>query len=107
MAIGRCRSGGRLVLWGLRLAGEDLGQLGDVVAGEERLPLLALLAQPVDELRPQDVDLAVQDASLVGDLVLLLGELVDQLLELLVAEGTKIGKSVLHLAPWSRFLARV
>jgi hypothetical protein len=48
----------------------------------------------------QDVDLAVQDAPLVGDLVLLLGELVDQLLQLLVAEGTKIGKGVLHLAPW-------
>ena len=42
------------------------------------LAALVLLAQAVDELGAQDVDLAVQDPPLVGDLVLLLGELLDQ-----------------------------
>ena len=37
-----------------------------------------LVAQAVDQLGAQDVDLAVQDAPLVGDLGLLLGQLADE-----------------------------
>src|SRR5207342_58843 len=92
---------GGLVLGALRLAGEDLGQLRDVVAGDQRVTALALLAQAVDQLRAEDVDLAVQDAALVGDLVLFLRELVDQALQLFVAERAQIRKGVLHLAPSS------
>ena len=58
------------------------------------LALLVLLAQPVDQLRAQDVDLAVQDAPPVGDLLLLLGELLDQVLQLLVGEGSEIRECV-------------
>ena len=60
---------------------------------------LAFLAQAVDELGTEDVDLPVQHAPLVGDLVLLRREVVDQVLQLFVAEGTEIGKGVLHRAP--------
>jgi hypothetical protein len=95
-------SGGRVVLRPdglLGLAGEEVGQLGDVVAGDQRVAAFALVAQPIDELGTQDVDLAVQIPAFVGDLVLLGGELVDQVLQLFVAERTEIGKGVLHLAP--------
>ncbi len=83
----------------MRLAGEDVGQLRDVVAGDQRVATFVLVPQPVDQLGAQDVDLAVQDPPPVGDLVLLLGQLVDQLFQLFVAEGTEIGKGVLHLTP--------
>jgi hypothetical protein len=36
-----------------------------------------LLAQPVDELGTEDVDLAVEDATAVGDLDLVIGQLLD------------------------------
>ena len=73
MAIGSLRPQAAVVLRRavLRLAGQDLGQLRDVVPGDQRLAAFALVAQPVDQLGAQDVDLAVQDAALVGDLVLL------------------------------------
>jgi hypothetical protein len=77
-------------------------ELEDVVAGDERIAPLAFLAQAVDELGAQDVDFPVQDAPLVGDLVLLGREVVDHVLQLLVAEGPEIGKGVLHRAPNSR-----
>ena len=73
----------------------------DVVAGDQRVAAFPFLAQPVDQLGAEDVDLAVQDAPPVGDLVLLFGQVVDQVLQLLVAERTEIGKGVLHLAPSS------
>jgi hypothetical protein len=38
----------------LGLAGQDLGQLRDVVAREQAVAALALLAQAVDELGAQD-----------------------------------------------------
>ena len=59
-------------------SGEDVGQLLDVVAGDHRLAAVVLLAQAVDQLGAQDVDLAVQDPPPVGDLGLLLGQLPDQ-----------------------------
>src|SRR4051794_24008484 len=55
-----------------------------------------LLAQPVDELGAQDVDLAVEDAPAIGHLLLLVRELLDEVLELLVGERTEIGEGV-HL----------
>ena len=45
------------------LAHEDVGQLLHVGPGDDGLTFFALLAQAVDELSPQDVDLAVQDAA--------------------------------------------
>ena len=55
---------------------------------------LVLLAQAVDELGAQDVDLPVQDPALVGDVDLLLRELLDELLELLVGERAEVGERV-------------
>jgi hypothetical protein len=53
-----------------------------------------LLPKPVDELRPQDVDLAVEDPALVRNLLLLLRELLDEVLQLVVGERAEIGKRV-------------
>src|SRR3954447_12884676 len=82
----------------LRVAGrparEDVGELLDIVARDDLLAALMLLAQPVHELRAQDVDLAVEDAALVGDVDFLLLELLDQVLELLVGERAEIGERV-------------
>src|SRR3954468_4756525 len=75
-------------------AGEDVGQLLDVVARDDLLPALVLLSKAVDELRAQDVDLAVQDPALVGDVALFLGELLDEVLQLLVRERAEVGKGV-------------
>ena len=65
---------------------EDVGQPLDVGARDDLLATLMALAEAVDQLGPQDVDLAVQDATAVGDVDLLLGELLDEVLELLVRE---------------------
>src|SRR3954452_24130585 len=75
-------------------AGEDVGELLDVGARDHVLPALVLLAQAVDELGAQDVDLAVQDPPAIGDVHLVLGELPDQFLQLLVGERAEIGKGV-------------
>src|SRR5262245_59393728 len=84
------RLGGRVVL-----AGENLREATDVVALDHRLTFLAPVLEPVDELGTQDVDLAMQDAALVGDLLLLRGQALDQLLELLVAHRADVGKGLL------------
>src|SRR3954453_17627193 len=55
-----------------RPAGEDVGELLDVVARDDLLAALVLLAQTVDELGAQDVDLAVEDPALVRDVAFLL-----------------------------------
>ena len=55
-------------------------------AAEDVLDLVVASAQAVDELRAQDVDLAVEDPATVGDLLLLGAELLDQVLELLVGQ---------------------
>src|SRR5262245_32499411 len=75
-------------------AGEDVGQPLDVGARDDVLTTLVLLAQAVDQLGAQDVDLAVEDPAPVGHLLLLVRELLDEVLELLVREGAEIGKSV-------------
>src|SRR5437588_2385426 len=64
----------------------------DVGAADHGLALLALPPQAVHQLGAQDVDLAVENAALVGDLLLLLRQLVDEALELLVGESAEIGK---------------
>ena len=65
-------------------AGEDVGQPLHVRPGDHVLPLVVLLAQAVDQLGTQDVDLAVEDPALVRDVDLLLGELLDEVLLILV-----------------------
>src|SRR4051794_13894233 len=77
-----------------RPAGENVGELLDVVAGDDLLAALVLLAQAVDELGAQDVDLPVEDPPLVRDVDLLLRELLDEVLELLVGEGAEVGEGV-------------
>ena len=80
---------------GLRAAArEDVRELLDVGAGEDVLAALVLLAQAVDELGAQDVDLAVEDAALVADLELLLGQLLDQVLQLLIGQGAEVREGV-------------
>ena len=71
-----------LVQSGGELKIEDLGQRLDVHVREDAAP--ARLLQPGDELRAQDVELPVQQAPLVRDLVLLRLEVPDQVLELTV-----------------------
>src|SRR3954454_4536802 len=73
---------------------EDVGEAPDVVAGDHVLAALVLLAQAVDELRAEDVDLAVEDPPLVRDVDLLLGELLDEVLQLLVGERAEVGERV-------------
>ena len=58
--------------------------------------------QPVDELGAQDVDLAVQQAAPVGDLALLVGQLLDQVLELLVAHRPEVREMCLRTGCSSR-----
>ena len=67
-------------------ARKDVRELLDVRAGEDVLAALVLLAQAIHELGAQDVDLAVEDPALVGDLELFLGQLLNQVLQLLVVE---------------------
>ena len=50
------------------------------------------LLETGDELSAQDVDLPVQQPPLVGDLVLLLRQVVDELLEVVVRHGAEIGQ---------------
>src|SRR4051794_31799872 len=75
-------------------AREDVREPLDVGARDDVLAGLVLLAQAVDELRAEDVDLAVQDPPLVGDVDLFLRELLDEVLELLVRERAEIGEGV-------------
>ena len=72
------------------LAGQNFGELFDVFAGDRRLALFALRAHAVDELGAKDVDLAVKDAALIGDLALFVGELADQFLQLDVCERAEV-----------------
>src|SRR6185312_6087351 len=71
--------------WSRRsLPREDRGQPVDVHLVEDALAAGHLEAR--DELGAQDVDLAVEQAALVADLVLLLLEVVDQGLQLALRE---------------------
>jgi hypothetical protein len=75
-------------------SGEDVGQLLNVRAAEDCVAVRVLLPQAVHQLRAQRVDLAVEDAPLVGDLLLVLRELLDQLLELLIRESAEVWERV-------------
>ena len=77
-----------------RAAGEDVGQPLDVCAGDHVFAAFVLLAQPVDELGAEDVDLPVQDAPPVGHLLLLISELLDEVLELLIRERAEVRERV-------------
>src|ERR1700726_957987 len=70
------------------LPGEDLREGLDVDLVENAAALRLL--QPRDELRAQDVDLAVQDAPAVRDLLLFLRVLVDQTFEVGVGQCRKV-----------------
>src|SRR5204863_132171 len=54
---------GRLGLVAAGPAREDVRETLDVGAGDDVLPTFVLLAQPVDQLGAQDVDLPVEDAT--------------------------------------------
>ena len=79
-----------------RTTGEDVGQTLDVGAGDDIFAVFVPLAEAVDEFGTQDVDLAVEDPPTLGHLLLFISELLDEVLELLIGERTKIGEGV-HL----------
>ena len=62
----------------------------DVDLVEDALPLRLLETR--DELGAQDVDLPVQQAPLIRDLVLLTREVVDELLQVVVGQRGEIGQ---------------
>jgi len=70
--------------------GEDVGELLHVIARDHILTAVVLLAQAVDQLGTQNVDLAVQDAPAIGDVDLLLRELANQVFELYVRQRVSI-----------------
>src|ERR671936_2291201 len=72
------------------LAGEDLGQPVDVHLVEHALA--SRLLQPRLQLCAQKVDPAVENPPSVRDLLLLFGEVLDQLLEIVVGERVERGK---------------
>src|SRR3954452_16656613 len=80
------------------LAREDVRERLHVGAADHCLTLLALAAQAVHELRAKDVDLTVQDAPLIRHFLFLLGQLLDQILEVLIPERPEIRESV-HFNP--------
>ncbi len=82
--------GRRLVVGQLDAAREDVGEACDVVAGEDVVAALVLLAQAVDELSSEDVDLAVQNATAV-EISTSSSVSVDEVLQLLIGEGPEIG----------------
>src|SRR5262249_26981871 len=86
--------GAGLLAVGHRAAGEDVGQTLDVGTRDHVLARLMLFAQAIHELGAQDVDLAVQDPALVGDVDLLFGQLLDEVLELLIRERAEVRKRV-------------
>src|ERR1700726_4405936 len=89
----------------VRLAvGKDVRELLHVIARDQDLPALVLLAQAVDELGAQDVDLPVQDAPLVGDLGLFLGQLPDDVFQFDIRQGAEVGERVVHV--WALLLSR-
>ena len=57
-----------------------------------------LLAQAVDQLGAEDVDLPVEDPPLVGDVDLLLSQLLDEVLQLLVRQRAEVGEGVYVVA---------
>jgi len=69
-------------------------EAADVVTRDDLLAPLVLLAQAVDELRAEDVDLPVEDPPLVGDVDLFLGERLDEVLQLLVGKRAEVGEGV-------------
>src|SRR3954452_9333224 len=79
-------------------AGQDVGQALHVGARDDLLAALVTLAEAVDQLGAQDVDLAVQDAPAVGDVDFLFGELLDEVLQLLVRQRAKVRERV-HSGP--------
>src|SRR3954454_10742994 len=76
------------------LAAEDVCQLLHIGARDDGLALLASLAQPVHQLGAEYVDLAVEDPAPVGDFLLLPGQILDQVLQLLIRESPEIRESV-------------
>src|SRR5689334_8464129 len=76
------------------LAAEDVGELLHVGPRDDGLALLAAPAKAVHELGAEDVDLAVEDATAVGDLLLLARQFLDQVLQLLILECPEIRESV-------------
>src|SRR3954468_5357558 len=82
------------------LARQDVGQRVDVHVLEHGLA--ARLLEADDELRAEDVDLAVEDPPPVRDLLLLTRQLVDQSFQLGVGEAGKVGKRLQRTCPFGR-----
>src|SRR5688572_11409058 len=74
------------------LAREDLAQPLDVDLFGERL--LSLSLQPRTSFGSEHVDLAVQEAPLVGEVVLLSLQVGDQAMQVVVGQRREIGKDV-------------
>src|ERR1700693_2676595 len=82
----------------IRLAvGKDVRELLHVIARDQDLPALVLLAQAVDQLGAQDVDLPVQDAPLIGDLGLFLCQLGYDVFNFDIRRRAEVGERVFHL----------
>src|SRR6266550_110775 len=74
--------------WRRGFRGQDLGQRFNVDLVEHTLP--AGLLQARDELGPEEIDSRMEQTPLIGDLVLLTGEVVDQVLEIVVGEVREV-----------------
>jgi hypothetical protein len=75
--------------WG-GLRGEDFRQSVDVNFVEDALP--SRLLKPGDELSAQDVDPRMEQATLIGDLLLLTSQVVDELFEIVVGQVREVRK---------------
>src|SRR4029450_8261558 len=82
-----------------RVARKDVRERVDVDVLENALA--SRLLQPHDELRAEDVDLAVEDPPAGRDLLLLARQPVDQILQRVVGEADEILKR-LHHCPFVR-----
>src|SRR3954451_23031074 len=84
------------------LTRQDVRQRVDVHVLEHTLA--AGLLEADNELRAQDVDLAVKDPPPVGDLLLLPRQLVDQVLQLGVREAGEVRERLQRTCPFDRRL---
>src|SRR3954451_21285000 len=83
---------------------QDVGERVDVHVLEHALA--ARLLEADDELRAEDVDLAVEDPPPVRAVLLLARQLVDEGLQVGVGEAGEVGKRLQRTCPFGRRLKR-